>query len=150
MTQRRVNVANISLGAILVGIIILGAVAVYGIASAFPNKVKSFLITFDRFGLTHVGASEQMRIRNINRLQITHEEKQVLINRTVFLNATRDMVSLALGAPVCSYNVAATTENPVSEIWVYYIEGDPKPTLLAFQNNELVNAGKASALDSCK
>jgi hypothetical protein len=124
--------------------------ATYAIAQAFPDKMKDLIIAVDRFGITDVGALEQKRVNKINRLPITYEEKQVLIKRTVFLNATREMVYLALGDPVCIAQTARTATEPASEHWVYYIEGDRKPTRLSFQNNELVNAGKASALDTCK
>lgn len=148
--RQRAKLENLSLGVIFLLTVVLGAVAAYGIATAFPHQMKAFLISFDQFGITNVGASEQSRIRRINRLAITHEEKQVLIKRTVFLGATREMVDMALGTPTCSYSTNATADKKVAEVWVYFIEGDPKPTLLAFQNNELVNAGRASALDSCK
>lgn len=130
--------------------IAIGAGAVYWLGHKFPDKMKDLIIAVDRFGITEVGASEQGRVRKINRLPITYEEKQVLVQRTVFLSATREMVYLALGTPVCRLQTAKTATEPATEYWVYYIEGDRKPTKLAFQNNELVNAGKASALDTCK
>jgi hypothetical protein len=135
---------------VLIAIFLLSIGTFYWIAHRFPDKVEELIIKVDRFGITEAGAVEQARIREINRLRITYEEKQVLIQRTVFLNATRDMVSLALGDPMCKLQRAARGAEPATEYWVYYIEGDRKPTMLAFQNNELVNAGKASALDTCK
>ncbi|MCH2548125.1 MAG: hypothetical protein MK052_11025 [Alphaproteobacteria bacterium] len=122
----------------------------YWVASKYPDKVSDLIISIDRFGITDVGALEQKRIRTINRLAVTYEEKQVLIQRTVFLNATREMVYLALGDPMCVLQTPATKSEPAIESWVYYIEGERKPTKLAFQNNELTSAGKASALDTCK
>lgn len=136
--------------AIILLIMALTAGVGFWLAHRFPDKVEDLIIKIDRFGITEVGATEQKRIRDINRLPITYEEKQVLIQRTVFLSATRDMVSLALGNPVCRLQSSASGSEPATEYWVYYIEGDRKPTKLAFQNNELVNAGKASALDTCK
>lgn len=141
--------AMLKLSAFLM-IVVLGAAGVYWIAQKFPDKVKDLLISVDRFGITEVGAAEQMRIRTINRLSLTYEEKQVLIQRTVFLGATREMVYLALGEPVCVLQTPLAEQQGTVESWVYYIEGDRKPTQLAFQNNELVTAGKASALDTCK
>lgn len=136
---------------IFVVIVLLGGGIFYWVAQKFPDKMKDLLISVDRFGITDVGAAEQQRVRTINRLNsITYEERQVLIQRTVFLGATREMVYLALGDPVCVLQVPATTQQPASEAWVYYIEGDRKPTQLLFQNNELMNAGKTSALDACK
>lgn len=146
----RLSITTISFIAIFLFILFLGGFAVYGIASAFPTQMKNLVIAIDRFGITRIGAYEQQRIRAINRLSITHEEKQVLIKRTVFFGATRDMVELALGKPACVANMEATSSNPVSEKWVYFIEADSKPTQLLFQSNGLVSAGKTSALDSCK
>lgn len=135
---------------ITIAILLLIGGGLYWAATRFPDKVEDLIIKVDRFGITEAGAIEQRRIYDINHLRITYEEKQVLIQRTVFLSATRDMVRLALGDPVCKLQSRATSSEPATEYWVYYIEGDRKPTKLAFQNNELVNAGKASALDTCK
>lgn len=131
-------------------IVAVGIGGTLWVGSKFPDKMQDLIIAVDRFGITEVGATEQQRVRTINRLGITYEEKQVLIQRTVFLSATRDMVFLALGDPVCVLQKPATKTEAAFEYWVYYIEGDRKPTKLAFQNNELVTAGKASALDTCK
>ncbi|MGB1540473.1 MAG: hypothetical protein ACPG80_05885 [Rickettsiales bacterium] len=115
----------------------------------FPSQFRSLLLAIDRFGVTEVGAQEQQRVRTINKLPITYEEKQVLINRTVFFGATQQMVVLALGQPFCSLNTQATVDQPPTEYWVYYIAGDVKPTRLSFQNDVLIAAGKQSALDLC-
>lgn len=136
--------------ALFLSLVLLCAGGGYWAAQKFPDKMNDLLISVDRFGITEVGALEQQRVHTINRLSITYEEKQVLIKRTVFLSATREMVYLALGDPVCVLQRPAAAAEPATEYWVYYIEGDRKPTALAFQNNELVNAGKASALDTCK
>lgn len=145
---RRGGVA-LKIGAFLL-IVCLGAGGVYWLGQKFPDTMKDLIISVDRFGITEVGALEQKRVRTINRLPITYEEKQVLVQRTVFLSATREMVYLALGAPVCRLQSPKTATEPATEYWIYYIEGDRKPTKLAFQNNELMNAGKISALDTCK
>lgn len=136
--------------AVFLFLILVCAGGGYWVAQKFPDKMNDLIIAVDRFGITEVGALEQQRVRTINRLGITYEEKQVLIKRTVFLSATREMVYLALGDPVCVLQRKATNVEPATEYWVYYIEGDRKPTALAFQNNELISAGKASALDTCK
>lgn len=119
----------------------------YSIAQRFPAEAKNLLIAVDRLGITAVGAAEQARIYHINHMPITFEEKRVLIERTVFLGATREMVELALGTPVCRLETPAYKGQAAMEHWVYYIERDRKPTKLSFQNNELTTAAKASALD---
>lgn len=149
-TKSRFNLTAISFGLILLGITLLGSFAFYSLASAYPGQIKAFIVAVDRFGITQVGANEQDRIRKVNRLPITFEEKQVLISRTVFFGATRDMVTLALGEPSCMESTATTESTPASEHWVYFIEGELKPTQLVFQNNTLVSAGKTSALDGCR
>jgi hypothetical protein len=148
--NRHIKLTTISFAAIFLLILFLGGFAAYSIAAAFPHQVKSLLISVDRFGITTVGAYEQRRIRAINRLSITFEEKQVLIKRTVFFGATRDMVELALGNPACIVDIEATKTSDAAEQWVYFIENDSKPTQLLFQANSLVSARKTSALDSCK
>lgn len=126
------------------------ALGSYWFATRFPDTAHDILITVDRFGITEAGAKEQQRVYNINHMDnITFEEKQVLIKRTIFFGATREMVFLALGNPVCAWRTKASGKTPSTEYWVYYIDNDRKPTQLAFQNNELSSASKASALDSC-
>lgn len=150
-TPSRFNLTTLSFGVVLLCIIALGTLAFYSVASAYPKQMTGFLIAIDRFGITQVGAIEQDRIRKINRLPITYEEKQILIKRTVFFGATRDMVTLALGEPSCFENEDARAAGAEArEGWLYFIDGESKPTLLAFQNNTLVSAGKTSALDGCR
>lgn len=120
----------------------------FWLGAKFPYQMHELIISVDRFGITDAGAQEQNRIRLINRLSITYEEKQVLINRTVFLSATREMVLLALGQPVCAFKTEATASAP--EYWIYYIRNETKPTQLEFVENQLVSATKISALDACK
>lgn len=122
----------------------------FSLAAMYPNKMKELVLSVDQFGITDAGASEQARVRAIHAMPITYEEKQVLINRTVFLGASTEMVGLALGNPICVQNSAATQDVPATQHWVYFIEGDPKPTRLAFQENRLVSASKPSAMDICK
>lgn len=148
--KKRFNLTTLSFWVILSAVFVLGAFAFYGLASAYPKQIRTFLITIDTFGITQVGANEQDRIRKINRLSITYEEKQVLIGRTIFFGATRDMVTLALGQPTCLETAQKTESSAAAEHWVYFIDGESKPTQLSFQNNTLVAAGKTSALDGCR
>ena len=57
-----------------------------------PTFVKELILAIDVFGVTEVGTAEQQRLDSINKLPITYEEKQVLINKTVFLGASPQMV----------------------------------------------------------
>lgn len=144
---KRLPIKQLVIVTIIVGVVVGG---IYLFSIIFPDHMRSLLISVDRLGITEVGAAEQRRVRTINRLPITYEEKQVLISRTVFLGASREMVYLALGDPVCVWREEAKSKEPGIEYWVYYIENNRKPTQLAFQSNELTGAGMASALDVCK
>lgn len=110
-----------------------------------PTLVKELIISVDTFGVTTIGQIEKARQFEINHLPITYEEKQVLLNRTVFLGATPRMVALALGEPKerKKYRAAKGT----GTAYVYYLPDDPRPTILRFEGEKLVHAYKGSALD---
>lgn len=108
-----------------------------------PELMKKVLINVDVFGFTTVAQKEHDRIEKIRALTIPYEEKQVLMNRTVFLQASQEMVKLALGEPNTS-----TTNAAANQVAFYYYLGDDKrPTVLVFNEDKLVNAYKGSALD---
>lgn len=106
-----------------------------------PSFVKELILAIDVFGVTEVGTAEQQRLDAINKLSITYEEKQVLINKTVFLGASPQMVALALGQP------SEQKQAPAENIYIYYLPDDPRPTILKFSRDKLVQAYKGSALD---
>lgn len=146
-SQRQILIRSL----VVLGVVVLiGIGGAYFIVSQFPNAMRNVLIAVDRFGLTDVGETEQVRVRKIMRLPITYEEKQVLVNRTVFFGAAPEMVELALGTPVCQAHAAATDDQPTTLLWVYFMEADHKPTILSFQSEKLVAAYKGSLLDVCK
>lgn len=137
---------------------IILALLVYGVLFYLetyePEVLTTILIQVDVFGVTRVAEAEQQRLAAIKNLTIPYEEKQVLVDRTVFMGATEEMVKLALGEP----------KKVVERIWedkdhnkkmltyyVYYLPGDKRPTILVFEfdNAEytLVNAYKGSAID---
>lgn len=108
-----------------------------------PQLLKELIITVDVVGVTPIGQAEQARIATINTLPITYEEKQVLINHTVFLGANTQMVMLALGNP----KESRAGSKPASSVLVYYESDDPRPTILRFEQDKLIHAYKGSALD---
>ena len=132
--------------------VVLSFGAAYWFISSYPDKVREILITVDRFGITEVGAKEQNRVYTINRMAgLNFEEREVLINRTVFLGASTSMVRLALGEPVCEVMSPADTNYPDGATnWIYFIEGDSKPTRLVFAKDLLVTAQKSTALKVCE
>ncbi|MEI6729887.1 MAG: hypothetical protein WCL30_01390 [Pseudomonadota bacterium] len=111
-----------------------------------PEAMNKFLISIDIIGASEAAKQENYRLSQIRNLRLTYPEKQVLVNRTVFIGATKEMVKLSLG-------------DPKKEIWkndklyyVYYLPNDSKPTLLVFDYEKtsdtykLSNAYKTSAL----
>ena len=125
-------------------------VLVFGILSYVyvgrPDLTERILIKVDVFGITKVSRNEIVRRQQINALSITFEEKQVLANRTVFLDASPDMVKLALGEP--KKLIERTLEDKRLVVYlIYYLPNDKRPTILVFLSNKLVKAYKGSALD---
>lgn len=109
--------------------------------------MANLLIKVDVFGLTRVAGEEQVRLAKIKDLPLSYEEKQVLVQRTVFMGATHDMVKLALGEPRKVVERLWEGKNVMLTYYIYYLPNDTRPTILVFQNDKLVNAYKGSALD---
>lgn len=116
-----------------------------------PEIMNDVLIKVDVLGLTNVAKEEQDRIYAINSLgiDVTHPEKQALINHTIFMGATPAMVGLALGGPkIQKWNTLKT-----KLYYIYYLPNDNRPTVLVFKQDtagptfKLYNAYKSSALD---
>jgi hypothetical protein len=112
-----------------------------------PDKVNELIIKIDRFGITDMGKREQYRINQIEQLPITYAEKQVLLDRTVFLGATPQMVKLALGTPKQEQTTGAVDRGNEVITYIYHFSKDSRPTLLRFENQKLTSAGKASTID---
>ncbi len=127
------------------------AIMVYGVLFYMenyqPELMTNLLLQVDVFGFTKVAAQEQERLGKIKDLDIPYEEKQVLVNRTVFMGATRDMVKLALGEPKKVVEKMWEEKKVVLTYYVYYLPNDNRPTILVFQEDKLINAYKGSALD---
>lgn len=116
-----------------------------------PDALTRFLIKVDVYGLTDVGQKEQKRLYDIQNLPITYDEKQVLINHTVFMGASQEMVVLALGEPKKEVEKPwVENNNEMLTYYVYYVHDDKRPTVLVFDNDKLINAYKGSALDVAK
>lgn len=120
----------------------------YGYFSSYhPEMVKELLITVDKFGITRTGKEEQVRIAKINALPITYEKKQVLINRTVFLNADINMVYLALGQPREMKRTILEGGGNEAILLIYHFSDDKRPTILQFEEEKLTSAYKGSVLE---
>jgi hypothetical protein len=112
-----------------------------------PEMLTNLLIQVDVFGLTRAASMEQDRLAHINGLSIPYEEKKVLISRTVFMGATREMVKLALGEPRKAVERMWDGKQIMLTYYIYFLPDDKRPTILVFQEDKLVNAYKGSALD---
>ncbi len=111
-----------------------------------PEVVQNLLIKIDVFGITELSRNEQERESKINNLPITWEEKQVLLNKTVFMDASPEMVKLALGDPKKTLQ-KTMNDNRVELSLIYYLPNDKRPTILVFVGDKLTQAYKGSALD---
>lgn len=112
-----------------------------------PEAMDKFLLKVDVLGVTDLARKEQGRLAQIRNLTIHYEEKQVLINHTVFMGATPEMVRLALDEP------QKTVDKDIFKYYVYYLPNDNRPTVLVFKKEDsdsiykLVKAYKGSAID---
>ena len=89
---------------------------------------------------------EQERRAYINRLPITQEKKDFLINRQIFLGAGRHMVVVAIGKPMRRRDMR-TTPGEAIEAWVYHFDDQYRPTILEFDQFKLIKAYKVSAIE---
>ena len=116
-----------------------------------PEMLDSLLLRVDVLGITEAGAKEKQRIETIRSLEIPFEKKKVLMERTIFMGASRQMVYLALGEPRKAQRyktpISGSSGKDVTEEWVYFFKGDSRPTVLEFKGQVLIGAHKTSKLD---
>lgn len=116
-----------------------------------PEALTDLMVHVDVFGITPQASQEKERQYQIRMLTIPYEKKKVLLERTVFLGATRQMVVLALGEPKEAQKITEHEKRPdgkiINERWVYYFKDDPRPTVLEFEKDSLASAFKGSNLD---
>lgn len=114
-----------------------------------PEAIKDLLLHIDVLGITPEGARERDRLTAIETLPIPYEQKKVLMERTVFMGASPEMVRLALGAPKESQQGSRVHMGTriSQERWIFYFKDDQRPTILEFENSVLISAYKSSALD---
>jgi hypothetical protein len=126
---------------------VLAYLVLFYMESYQPELMTDILIQVDVFGVTRIAKEEQQRLTDIKNLTIPYEEKQVLVNRTVFMGASPDMVKLALGNPQKIVEKIWEGKSVMLTYYVYYLPNDKRPTVLVFQENKLVNAYKDSAIN---
>ena len=108
-----------------------------------PEELNALIIRIDVFGLTKISKYEHYREDKIKRLSgIGATEKEILLNRTVYLGATAEMVEYALGPPKLLFKDKDT--NPMHRLfYVYFLVGDKRPTVFEFSCN-------TPSVDDCK
>ena len=101
-----------------------------------PEEMNSLIVKLDVFGLTAASRYEHARQDKIMRLEqdaygmpIGSLEKTVLLNHTVFINASAQMVEYALGAPKIPFKA----RNSRKMIYVYFLANDKWPTVFEFK-----------------
>ncbi len=134
----------VSLAVIFVIIISIGTI--YFIYQKEPEVVQEILFKMDRFGLIEKSPEEIQRVYDINQLSISFEEKQILINKTIFLGATPRMVLLALGEPKKGYKTNGEMGNESIKL-EYHLPKDSRPTVLVFDEGKLSHAYKGSTIE---
>ena len=129
-----------------------------------PALLNTLLIQVDVFGVTHIAEQEQARLAKIKSLKddsgypLAYQYKLVLINHTVFMGASPEMVRLALNEPAgCIIdghyipgpvnNATCKTPPQAGFSYVYYLPDDTRPTIFVFENDKLVNACKGSSAE---
>lgn len=133
---------------LFIALVIGGSAAVYYYVSTHrPDVLEQVKLKLDRLGLGVEDPGEVKRVAEINRLPISYEEKQILINRTIFLGASPRMVMLALGKPKEGHKTRDRLSGQESIILVYHLPKDLRPTMLRFENNKLTEAKKGSSID---
>lgn len=97
-----------------------------------PEELEALIIKFDIMGLTNASKYEHYRQNKIKTLNgIGATEKEILLNHTVFLGATAEMVEYALGPPKLLFK--DRDSSPVHRIfYVYFLVGDKRPTMFEF------------------
>lgn len=128
--------------------IAVGAAFAYNYAYVqHPEVYKKIKIKLDKLGLIQQSPEEIQRVAEINKMTISYEEKQILINKTIFMGATPRMVMLALGQPKQGHKGDKTNEGKDIITLTYHMPGEFKPTQLYFENNKLTKAYKISNID---
>ena len=112
-----------------------------------PDVIKQVKLKLSTLGIASSDPAETKRVAEINKLTIPYEEKQILINKTIFLGATPSMVMLALGAAKEDHRVNDAKTGKEAIVWVYHLPQDTKPTMLKFDGGKLTHAYKGSAIE---
>ncbi len=113
-----------------------------------PEMWNRMLLEVDVFGFSRAAQEEEARLDKIKNLTIPYEEKQVLIDKKVFMGATTEMVKLALDKPYKIVERPWEGKNITLTYYIYYLKTDTRPTVLVFEEDKLVYAYKGSALDA--
>lgn len=109
-----------------------------------PDTFYSIALSFELKSSPVDIASERQRINRINTLPLNDEKKKILINHTIFMQASTSMVKLALGEPRYMEPSSKNAEGVTVDRWVYHFQDDLRPTVLQFEDDKLAAAYKVS------
>lgn len=115
----------------------------FWLAQVRPDLRNNVVLAIDIFSISELATQEKQRVSTIKLLKISSEQKEALVNKTVFIGCTKEMVQLALGAPR-----SLEHDEKSRDIWVYYLGDEKRATKFAFDaEGKLVEAFKASAVE---
>ena len=139
--QKKMKSMLVMLVKIIIVIALLGGIIFY-FGSYNKAAFNEFLLEHDNMGLTEIASKELARKDSINRLNIPHEQKQALLNKTVFIGATKQMVGLAIGFPI-----RKTVNSEGKDKWFYIVDDSTTPIILTFTGDKLAKAERGTNLD---
>ncbi len=127
-----------------VTVMVFVGIVLAGLRFFEPQTYHSLTLVLDFSQKPGDAKFEQQRISKINLLPISDEKKRILMNHTIFLDASTTMVTLAVGEPKYKEKPLMDEKGQTVDRWVYHFNGDYRPTVLQFENNVLKNAYKVS------
>lgn len=125
----------------IIFIALIGGIIFY-FGSYNKAAFSEFVLEHDNIGLTELASKEIARKDSINRLNIPYEQKQALINKTVFIGATKQMVNLAISLPI-----RKTVDSNGHDKWFYIVDDSTTPIILTFNGEKLAKAERGTNLD---
>lgn len=140
------------IGILILILMLLASAGVYAyVYTQRPDIIKQVLLKIDNLGIVQTRSVEDIeRIDQINALAISYEEKQVLINRTIFMGASPRMVMLAIGEPKSGHKELNKATGAQAVVLVYHLPKELSPTILRFDEGKLTKAEKGSSIDYAK
>ena len=147
MTKNKAPKTKSAIPRFLMSIIALTIAIVLGLTilkKEQPDLFYQLILTLDIFGVSFDTEEDKQRASKIELLPISSEKKELIRNRSIFMEAAPHMVKLALGKPRLSQNSISPTSGKEVLMWMYHFKADKRPTILEFEDNKLSSAYKIS------